>query len=416
MRRQFIFSIVFIYLCVSSLVFANSSVTEKLEAYLAYLLEKNIIGNTELERISSNADKNFFENPIDKQKKSVSSLALLHYEQFEDYLYESYDFSELKSWVEVTLEKRQVDRNDREQKKKDTKHLWKKRVPSIIGAGNKYSCVLKVDGKGRCWGSNKEEVSTAPSNLSPYQELSSGSGHNCAIKVNGIVQCWGSNYYGQSTPPHSLGPVQQVSAGEFHTCAIKINNFVQCWGGKYGDSESVPPEDLGAILQIAAGHECSCVIKFDSYVQCWGKCPNVPSHLGQVLQISVRATYDYEDGYNGDFYACAIKIDGYVQCWGNDYFGHNTPPSDLGPVLHIVTGGRHACVIDGEEKVRCWGQNKYGQASPPKGLGRVVQLAAGEDHTCAIDAVGIVHCWGNDHKQQSKVPRNLKVLLLGPSK
>ena len=90
------------------------------------------------------------------------------------------------------------------------------------------------------------------------------------MTVDGRVRCWGSNRSGKATPPEDLGPVVQLAAGDAHICALTTAGQVRCWGVNASDQLAVPPLPPGGVVEIAAGGISSCVLLAEGSVRCWG--------------------------------------------------------------------------------------------------------------------------------------------------
>ena len=156
-------------------------------------------------------------------------------------------------------------------------------APSI-GAGDRHSCAVVLDGRVRCWGDNGSgqcgDGTSGNDRLTPVYVVGltdavmvdggDDAGFTCALRRTGQVVCWGRGGNGRlgyggtsnSSVPIAVSGLTDavyVSAGRSHACAVRANGKVSCWGsgsgGQLGQGTTngslVPIEVLGLVLDLA---------------------------------------------------------------------------------------------------------------------------------------------------------------------
>ena len=134
-----------------------------------------------------------------------------------------------------------------------------------IAAGNRFTCLLAMDGTVSCWGRNDRgqlgdgaftDRQTPRATLplgGAARALVAGAGHACVIAAFGMatrVVCWGANDEGQCgaaelgvigtpAPVPGTGDIEALAAGRDFTCGRRTSGAVTCWGsrtaGRLGD-------------------------------------------------------------------------------------------------------------------------------------------------------------------------------------
>lgn len=197
-------------------------------------------------------------------------------------------------------------------------------VVTQIGAGDRHTCALLMNGAVRCWGSGAngrlgygntssigdDEVPAAAGDVSvggTVSQLAVWGRGACAL-VGSDVVCWGENGYGQlgygntttigdNEAPSTAGtvnigsPVAEIAGGGGATggynCARTTSGQVYCWGAgsalgygyaqfnqRVGDDES--PASAGPLIlggtadQLSAGDAAACARMTTGAVRCWG--------------------------------------------------------------------------------------------------------------------------------------------------
>jgi alpha-tubulin suppressor-like RCC1 family protein len=313
-------------------------------------------------------------------------------------------------------------------------------APASVAAGAVAACLITVDGKLYCWGSNNNGHALAGTGsadkatlVTSIQDVANVAinpadawTHSCARTSSNELYCYGSNAYGQlgvgdvpggGDPQQVAGAWLEVTAGIRGTCAIDDQSHVWCWGYRLGTLSDVPKliAGEGQWRGISAAHEWACAIKASEgdALYCWG----------DQLPIGAVAGVDWKQIDLGNEHACGIRTDDKLRCWGDNTYGQlgldpsggaKPDPTLIGNSLwrSVSAGNRHTCGIQSDKSLWCWGKNEYGQLGighdlPAVGLQRVGELtsweavAAGHEFNCAIDAARVVHCWGKNNSAQT---------------
>ena len=80
-----------------------------------------------------------------------------------------------------------------------------------------------------------------PSTAGDVVSIECGYNHMCAPKTNGTVECWGSNSDNQSSPPADLTDAVAVSVAFYHSCALRDGGAVTCVSPHVGSSQRGAP-------------------------------------------------------------------------------------------------------------------------------------------------------------------------------
>ncbi len=284
---------------------------------------------------------------------------------------------------------------------------------ATLAAGDRHTCVTKLDGTVHCWGSNNAgqigqmmiteslvplEV-PGPFGAGMAAEAIAGRNHTCALRQDSVAYCWGSNALGQVDPASGLMSIP--------------NATIASWG-------------TGAIA-VAVGASHSCVAR-DTGVSstCWGDNTN-----GQLTTIAAGPTpvdniagVQYSQIQAGDDFTCAAQVTGAVSCWGNNAQGQLANdivmvPTSAAPVAAnvpnaaaISAGGQHVCAHVGTS-VQCWGRGDSGQLGDGLGMNsgaavpvnlpptaNTLQVVTGPNHSCVLTTMGDVYCWGSNDNGQ----------------
>lgn len=316
--------------------------------------------------------------------------------------------------------------------------LWPAEFGEItqIAVGGHFACVLRDNGRVRCWGRNEYATLGIGSteNLGDDEHPSTGidvdlaeravairagGDHACALTESAVVRCWGWNLYGQLGVPRTSysilgdtrddlpipaintgGPVARVLVGGTFGCALMEAGGVRCWGdSRYGT--------LG--LATTA-----------SYPSGTARMPPPYTWLPEdgVYDLSIR----------GGGTPCAV-LPGGISCWGvNDrgqagrgFLGHVgddervrelplTSVIDF-PSTEISVSPFHVCALDPPSgDVYCWGDGGWGAlgtgslglvgdhpgdtATPAVFGAPAVEVAVTGRATCIRTADGRVRCVG----------------------
>lgn len=284
-----------------------------------------------------------------------------------------------------------------------------------LALGMYSSCVVQVDNRLFCWGSNEASVlgrdrQIMKYSVSPIEILGLGSVLSaqlglysaCAIDIEQKVFCWGFNSGGQlgnGTTIDSSSPVEVVGArgaqelilSSAGACARRLDGSIQCWGPIVSSVVPVVPKFFENIKKLSLGYMFGCGLTNQQTVRCWGNNQNLQLGLSQSLTASANPVKLNSDLHllaqssfdqiqknkimvgKGGYFRCGLTIDQRVRCWGyntSGYLGNNSSVSfstaipvdvaGLGPVKTLSVGGSHSCVITLSDTVKCWGSNYAG--------------------------------------------------------
>lgn len=319
---------------------------------------------------------------------------------------------------------------------------------STNGDGFDFSCGVKTDGTGWCWGDNGTGQLGINSSLieifpqtqifggGTWLKISTGGGHACGIKSDNLAYCWGMNFDGQlgdGTNVYKNAPVlvagggswKNISSGVYHTCGIRSNDTLWCWGdnwgGQLGDNTTgdknapVQVTGGGSWKSVFASYSDTCGIKSDDTLWCWGYGNN--GELGQgafasslvPVQVAGGGTWKSVDSH------CGIKTDSTGWCWGyggngqignGSYADSNVPVQLGGQWLSLSSGSEASCGVMVDGTLWCWGVGGWPLGNndqlyddqlfpyPVWGGGRWKKVDSGYDYSCAIDKNDEAWCWG----------------------
>jgi alpha-tubulin suppressor-like RCC1 family protein len=302
------------------------------------------------------------------------------------------------------------------------------------------------------------EIHVTPS---PRGALATGDTHTCVLDVDGKAHCWGSNAQGQlgnGTTVGSTAPVAvvgghtfaMVEAGLRTTCAVTPAGEGYCWGngfsGQLGNgstqSSAVPvrvsaPQPLAS---IAVGFDVVCALTRDGTAYCWGR--NVSGNVGTGDRVmastptAVSTSLKFKQISVGLAQTCGLTADGTAYCWGRNFFrtlgtgdtSDRLTPAPVSGGLRFATlsaGSITTCAITiaggaaGGEPY-CWGTNFFGSLGvgrqgdvgsegivPIRVVGGQLfgQAAASEENssttpTCLLTAAGQAFCMGANQSGQ----------------
>lgn len=312
-------------------------------------------------------------------------------------------------------------------------------VPTAIGAGNDYGCMV-ANGSLFCWG---KDINGTLANNVPQ-----GTVYDAALRVaQGVIGADIDN--GSYTNDYKWNFVADgtITVGGRHACGV-VNAYAVCWGandkGQLGNGSTTntsQPVTPGVIIglgteRIRAGGDNTCTISLGR-VYCWGD--NTYGQLGVApasLTFRVKPTevpffstgaYTTTDVSVGATNTCALSTSDSstrLYCWGkNDQkqIGDSgqtasvvstpnaVPALDGKFVSAVSVGYSHTCAI-ANSQLYCWGSNgsyELGNTTTTASQypvlvplsGNVTAVTAGKNFTCAI-IDGVAKCWGANNVGQ----------------
>ncbi len=243
---------------------------------------------------------------------------------------------------------------------------------------------------------------TAVATSTRFVSAEAGNWHMCMLAVDGRTLCWGSNERGQ------LG-----AATTQH-----------CMDGTL-DCSTVPLVAASGVIykQVVAGDLVTCGLTLAGAASCWGI--DLGGQLGDGLGVSSTSPVAVADNHvfaalaasESTGLVCGLTEDASVWCWGTGFgFGTKGPVASATPVrwdaisgiivwTKLALGQGHACGLDATGHAWCVGSASYGllgdgvdvaSASPvPVAGGHMFRdIAASIQHTCALTQDGQAWCWG----------------------
>ncbi|KAB2900871.1 MAG: hypothetical protein F9K40_08930, partial [Kofleriaceae bacterium] len=234
-------------------------------------------------------------------------------------------------------------------------------------------CAVRTTGVVACWSgvegtANAHEPSVAVDvpGIRDAVDVVRGSGFTCVLRANGRVRCWGANQARQlgvdtllkSDAPQTvcgLDRVRHVVTGVQHVCALRDDGDVYCWGANHagqlgsGTEHSAVPRRVDrarAFVQVVAFQHSTCVLDTAGHVECWGANPLTSTGRAAELTVPTGPVAQIALGSSG---LCAIKSDRTVIC-------NDGPVSGIREARRIV-GGRMMCADvddDAGRRAVCW--------------------------------------------------------------
>ena len=376
--------------------------------------------------------------------------------------------------------------------------------PVAVTVGEGHACALTQQGRIACWGANEsgqlgqghtraiDPVEERPAFVDlgasrSVMQVAAGPPFTCALRDDTPGRCWGQNGSGRfgqgATNSRGDGPAEMgddlapvldasgqpllaraIAAGQGTACVIDLEDRVRCWGnnsyGQLGPHETNVnvPRPTGAVdvgtgvvpKQIEIGgpggaHRCHRLEGSRSGLKCWGYNgvgalgrgniePLGPDELGDAMPwVDLGSAFGPAPDQArvaaialGHRSSCALSQEGAVKCWGYGKYGLGSTSEDLGnepgemgdalePVplggaaVGLFAGGFHFCAILKDQTVHCWGRNDAGQlgldatgdrgVAPGDGLGAAIDInrvtgGAGDELASCVLAASELRCWG----------------------
>jgi hypothetical protein len=206
-----------------------------------------------------------------------------------------------------------------------------------ISVGSTHACALLLNGQIRCWGNNSKGQLGAnlPATYTPHplntqfyypvpeevynvndgRQISSAGDLSCVLRANGKVRCWGNNWY------NALGNEELLCQGP---------NYQYC-----GSNIPIQVSGITDALQIITvddnGNQGGCVLRTSGTVTCWGAnyklLLNVPYEQIQMSAVPLDisglvnvATISRQSPAGSG--ARARLLDGTSMCWADGKLLH----------------------------------------------------------------------------------------------
>ncbi|HRI64102.1 MAG TPA: EGF domain-containing protein [Polyangium sp.] len=339
-----------------------------------------------------------------------------------------------------------------------------------VSAGTDFTCGLRMDHTLWCWGLNTSRQlgdTTTTQRMTPTQEITmatdwaaigAGNAYTCAMKMDGTRYCWGTNSLGQGADGTTTGITMpkacdmetdwgtNIELGDLLGCAQKKTGALYCWGdgssgqtGLPGDeSPKLAPAQVGQAtdwISISSGFRFTCGVRQSGELHCWGANARAAAGMGFVADrldpTNVSADTDWERVDVQLDNGCGLRTGGNLYCWGRNAFGHlgdgtnitRVAPTPIGAGkvwTRVALGRTHTCAIasegGGTPAPYCWGldgNQELGNGStvtnqltpmpvtPTTGnTSPWLEIAAGFNHTCAVRQDGTLWCWGRNASGQ----------------
>lgn len=289
--------------------------------------------------------------------------------------------------------------------------------------------------------------------LEPSIRLFVGPTQTCVLKVDGRAYCWGSNGSGEGgngTFTHQTFPVMvggglhftYLTAGLSYTCGLQADGTAYCWGanqwGQLGDgtktNRALPTQVVGGLKFMAIGAQhgpygpaSTCGITLEGSAYCWGA--NFSGQLGNgvtsnytemsTVPVAVSGNLRFTAIYGGGRQNCGMVTDGHLYCWGYGDYNFGNGSTDFiaiqsGVPILAAAGRRFAsfdggaastnCGVETSGTAYCWGALPgNGTVGGSRGAWSPVQVNGGHQfrsvhtmfgHNCGVTTGGAGYCWG----------------------
>jgi alpha-tubulin suppressor-like RCC1 family protein len=284
-----------------------------------------------------------------------------------------------------------------------------------LATGRLHTCVLDVEGKAYCWGTNDDGQlgnGTSVSSAAPvavsggrtFARVEAGDSTTCAVTPAGEGYCWGAGGAGQLGNGKTQGsavpvqvtapqPLASISVGYNVACALSGNGTAYCWGrntlGNAGTGDRVmatTPRAVNTSLkftEISVGLAQTCALTAAGTAYCWGVnflgTVGTPAPGDQLSPAAVDGGLSFASLTAGSLATCGIAVTGGTYCWGSNYFGavgtgsathsvqraprliassHAFTRVGAGDENHTLTP---TCLITATGQAYCMGANRVGQ-------------------------------------------------------
>lgn len=276
-----------------------------------------------------------------------------------------------------------------------------------VSAGYAHTCAVATDNTLWCWGDNtgnqlgvdyyttEMSYSYTPLQIGTAGDWSTpgaGQSFSCGLKLNGEVWCWGATLYGSlgsgtmnqrsAEPLQVSGSWTQLSVGAVHSCGLLSSGELACWGGN-NNSEIVPgSEGYPSPVYIDNFASDPCLTNNGGCALVGGYCNHSPSEVscgclsGYTGEGSTCTLIDYCNSESCDSHATCTPIPNDVVCTcnapltGYGYYQGGCSPPDCAAAAQVGWCGANSYCLD-SEGVGCycnegWTGNSYTDSCVPQ--------------------------------------------------
>jgi len=313
-----------------------------------------------------------------------------------------------------------------------------------VFASGDDTCVIRSDGRLRCWGKHAALVQEQLAGKHPvFMTLGLTPGYQCA-NVPALL----SDPGGQSTvdcvgvgsimilaldepeAPTSPMQVETLVSSPTRVCAL-FGGDPYCIEPSVGEASWEPHGIGGSFKVMGLGTDHLCGLRANGKIRCGGQ--NDKGQLGaepgeDVVDEDGTTVLAKAISVRGDR-SCAVLLDGTVYCWGDvpgvihekmsqPIIGPEGQPHARPPVVGVALRDQGYCVHFSDGLVWCAEADESDLAYPGKFDsttvgGDVTAMVAGRAHTCALLVDGSVRCWGDNAEGQSGCS---EPVCLGPTR
>lgn len=217
------------------------------------------------------------------------------------------------------------------------------------------SAVCAKDGQGwECWGACKFGICDIPKTHRNSEKLSSGAAHVCSLQ-DGKVACWGNNKYERTSIPSDLKAATNIAVSDRYSCAVIQGGIVKCWGSDE-DGQIASAESLKNVSSLYLGSRHACAFDLFGKLICSQVTKEKIGEFPNFGQSRVPEHMDFKYVATGRLHTCGVSKNNKIECWGANQNGQSTPPvlNKTEIVTAISVGADHSCTLT-TERVLCWG-------------------------------------------------------------
>jgi alpha-tubulin suppressor-like RCC1 family protein len=299
-----------------------------------------------------------------------------------------------------------------------------------ISTGNDFSCGVRLDGAGYCWGQNffgELGNGGTSASLTPvavagghrFQSIQTAYRGACGLTTDGRALCWGNNRYGRAGLP--VTATADVCMQAFEYLELGVRKF---------RTDTLPctrvPVEVATGVRFTSVHpgvQASCGRTAAGEAYCWGVkweigAGNAPDTLSGPPTLVPG--YTFAKLSRGAHHTCGLTADGRAICWGGNWEGqlgdggtlHRSSPVAVATSLRFkdISAGPSpvTCGVATQGDVHCWGDASLGilGAGIPDTTGRTLpvrvesdvafeRVYVGSENACAESANGSLYCWGS---------------------